>query len=124
MGCLRTRLACLGLIVAASAGCSEETGLVGVRQLLEVPPTLDFGAVQVGLTVEAELIIVNNGGANVRVQEVRPQSSLSTNDFLMGLPTEGFVVGPNAAVQLPVTYQPFEAGPHRVERRLGDRHRR
>jgi hypothetical protein len=73
------------------------------------PPSLDFGSVDVGTTATLTMTILNVGGSDLTVTQLKRQGS---GDFALGssAPAVPFTVPPGGAVDVPVDYAPSGAG--------------
>lgn len=101
---------CLLLIFFGfTLACADEGGLVVQPRSVDAN-AVDFGRVQVGQTVEAELTLRNPGPRVVRIETIRPRTPLSTEQFEFAVDADGVSLAPGQAVARSASFRPTAAG--------------
>ena len=102
----------LGLAAALTLptlACNEELDLGRVEGLLDLPAVVDFGDVQIGVTVKRIITLENQGAGQVVVTRFKGGSDLSGAAYQFVLPTEGVTVFGGRSEEVQVSFQPFQA---------------
>lgn len=115
----RSRLDVLALVLvtaSVNAACDDKVDLGRVKGVLTSDGAIDFGDVQVGMTMRRDLELKNAGDAPIDVWRLEPAETGfagSTHEFK--LLNEPFVLPARGTVQLGVSYQPFRETEEPVE---------
>ncbi|MBI4814680.1 MAG: choice-of-anchor D domain-containing protein [Deltaproteobacteria bacterium] len=83
------------------------SGLGQLEGKIELETLVDFGDVQVGMTVPRALEVKNTGTAAVRVQKIERGSGFTASDYEFSVPEGGFALGPNQSQALSVSFRAF-----------------
>jgi hypothetical protein len=79
------------------------------RASIELPKSIDFGAVVLGQTAERKLTIGNNGRIVLEIYDVLVSDNLTEFSFV-SLSDETLIVAPGDTIELSIRYAPQDAG--------------
>lgn len=124
---LRVYASALLISAGLLAGCSDETGVVTLRGVLETEPLVDFGAVQVGIEMPYALVLANRGDGALTITTVEAAAGICDRDYEFRV--EGacepatiaerrLTLQPNTERVLQLSFQPYVAMDASVESSL------
>ena len=112
----------LGLL--ALAACSDETGVVTLKGILETQELVDFQDVQVGIQMPQELVVKNAGDGSFSITGIEVPEGLCATDYefmvegscdAQALATKVINLPANTERALRLTFQPYTAMENPVE---------
>ena len=97
----------LTLALALTAGCGDNGGVSVAAGRLDVPATVDFGDVQVGIRMPLTLELSNVGDGLVRIEDIAADAPLVNGAYTFTLDERSFVLAPGQSRDLQISFQPF-----------------